>query len=83
MAAGLPVIATDVGGNGEAVVDGVTGLLVAARDASTLADALTQLAGDEQRRRSMGHAGRRREEAHFTPEAMIDAYERLYRGFGC
>jgi glycosyltransferase involved in cell wall biosynthesis len=66
MAAGLPVVASAVGGIPEIVVDGETGLLVPpGNDPAPLAAAIRELLGDPERRRRMGEAGRRRvEERH-------------------
>jgi sugar transferase (PEP-CTERM/EpsH1 system associated) len=80
MAAGLPVVATRVGGNPEVVADGTTGLLVPATDADALAGALRVLWRDPETARSLGAAGRLRAEHHFDVRAMVAAYERLYRG---
>jgi glycosyltransferase involved in cell wall biosynthesis len=74
MALERPVVATDVGGTREAVVDGETGLLVAPADSAAVAEALTTLAGDTDRARAMGTAGRRRQRERFSGEAMIDGY---------
>jgi glycosyltransferase involved in cell wall biosynthesis len=60
MAAGLPVVATRVGGIPEAVADGETGLLVPPRDPAALAEALGRLAGDPDLRRRMGEGAARR-----------------------
>jgi glycosyltransferase involved in cell wall biosynthesis len=79
MAAGLPVIATKVGGNTEAVLDGVTGLLVPARDTHAIANAILRLARDAEMRQRMGEAGARRVRRHFSLDACVDGYERLYR----
>lgn len=57
-AAGLPIIATDVGGNAEIVHEGVNGLLVPARSEDAMVHALTCLLGDPQRMAAMGRAGR-------------------------
>jgi sugar transferase (PEP-CTERM/EpsH1 system associated) len=78
MAAGLPIVATDVGGNGEVVAHGETGVLVPPRDPSALADAVTGLLADPARLAAMGTAGRRRAEERFSVEAMVRRYERLY-----
>lgn len=65
MAAGLPVVATSVGGHVEAVEDGVTGLLVPPDDAAALAGALRRLHLDPALRRAMGAAGRERAQRLF------------------
>ena len=78
MAAGLPVVTTDVGGNREAVIDGTTGLLVPAGDPSALAEALEDLWQDGEKRSSMGKAGRSRVEQHFSAKKMVTATEKLY-----
>jgi len=82
MAAGLPVVATDVGGSGEAVVDGETGYLVAPRDREGLACALDRLLRDPDLRRRLGDAGRRRVEQRFSLERCVADYESLYRDLG-
>ena len=58
MAAGLPVVATDVGGASEQVADGVTGRIVPRGDTAALADAIVALAGNPALRHSYGMAGR-------------------------
>lgn len=78
LAAGLPVIATDVGGAAEQVIDGVTGRLVPARDVSALAEAMIGLAGDPGLRESMGRAAREHIRRHFTLERMTADYLRLF-----
>lgn len=72
MRAGLPVVATDVGGLPEAVSHGVTGLLAPRRDPAELADKLTLLLADPDRRALMGAAGRERFLRKFTFDAMLD-----------
>ncbi len=80
MAAGLPVVASDVGGVAEAVADGETGVLVAPGDVEALAGALERLLVDERLRRAMGSAGRARAAAHFDlgrfRAAHVAVYER-------
>jgi len=78
MAGGLPVVAFDVGGNREAVVHGVTGLLAPPGDVEALAEAVAALAADAGRRRAMGQAGRRRAEEEFSLDRMVREMERLY-----
>ena len=78
MAAGLPVVASDVGGVAEAVVDGKTGLLVPPGDSGALAEALHALLGDPASRRTMGAAGRARARAHFDLPRFRDDHVALY-----
>jgi len=78
MAAGLPMVVSNVGGNAEAVVDGECGYVVPARDPAALAKALALLIDDAGRRQSMGEAGRKRVVAEFSIEACVSAYESLY-----
>jgi len=78
MAAGLPVVATNVGGTPEVVQHGVTGLLVPPQDSRALADALRQVLSDPDRRHEMGRKGRERVEAHFSLSAMARHYEQVY-----
>jgi len=79
MAAGLPVVATDVDGFREVVVDGVTGLIVPAGDPVSMADALAGLLRDEKRRREMGRAGRLRAEQLYDFDRNVDDMLALYR----
>ncbi|MEE8508269.1 MAG: glycosyltransferase family 4 protein [Myxococcota bacterium] len=72
MRAGLPVVATDVGGVREAVVDGTTGFLVGRSSEGQLAQRLRQLFESPALRLSMGEAGRVRYEQRFTFDRMID-----------
>lgn len=71
MAAGLPVVATEVDGVPEAVTDGATGLLVRPQDPRALAAALTALLRDPARRLAFGTAGRERVARHFSRDAMV------------
>ena len=78
-ACGLAVVATAVGGNSELIEQRVTGMLVPAGDADTLAGALGELAQSAERRRALGAAAARRVERDFSLAAMTSAYDRLYR----
>jgi glycosyltransferase involved in cell wall biosynthesis len=78
MAAAKPVIATQVGGNGEAVVHGETGLLVPPADPSQLASAIRQLLADRPMAERFARAGRARVEAHFSIERMVERTAHLY-----
>jgi rhamnosyl/mannosyltransferase len=80
MAAGLPVIATELEtGTSFVNVDGVTGLVVPPRNSTALAAAIMDLVNDPARRRRMGEAGRRRSEQDFSHQAMVDKTIDLYR----
>lgn len=77
MASGLPVIASDVGGNPELVDAGVTGFLVPPADTEAWADAMRRLAtGDAASR--MGQAARLRVEQEFSLDRMVRQYQALY-----
>ena len=78
MAAGLPVVAFDVGGNPEAVAHGETGLLAPARDAARLAGAMGELLADPAKRKAMGEAGRKRAAESFSVGRMVAEMEALY-----
>lgn len=78
MSAGLPVVATEVGGNPELVNPGVTGLLVPAGSVPALAAAMLDLATDRPRLCRFGGEARRRIEAEFSLDAMVARYEQLY-----
>ncbi|MEO5616611.1 MAG: glycosyltransferase [Candidatus Eisenbacteria bacterium] len=79
MRAACPAVATRVGGNAEAVLDGVTGLIVPPGQAGALAVALGELLGDADRRSAFGRAGRERWAALFSAERMVRETETLYR----
>lgn len=79
MQAGLPVVATDVGGVSEALVDRETGFLVSCGDVSALKDRIAQLLEDEALRARMGQAGRRRYDQLFTLERMVGKTLAVYR----
>ena len=78
MASSLAVVATDVGGVSEVVVDGRTGTLVAPGDPTALAAALRRYVEDASLRAQHGRAGRVRVEAHFGLATMLSAYTALY-----
>ncbi len=79
MAAGLPVVATDVGGNAEAIESRETGLIVPADDPAALALAISELLEEPARMRSMGEAGRTRVGELFTAQAMMNTVSQAYR----
>jgi glycosyltransferase involved in cell wall biosynthesis len=78
MAAGLPVVASDVGGVGELVDEGATGLLVPPADPEALGAALQRLLDDAGLRRRMGAAGRQRVAENFDVGAQRRAHLELY-----
>ena len=80
LAAGLPVIATDVGGAAEQVIDGVTGMLVPARDIAALARSMLEMANDETLRVSLGDAAREHIRRNFSLKRMRDDYLALLAG---
>ena len=81
MAAGLPIVVTDVGGNAEAVTDAETGFVVSPQDPDALGNAILRLAHDPQLRRTMGDQARARVAANFSfpisVQKYVDLYERL------
>ena len=83
MCAGIPVIATDVGGIPDVVLHGVTGEIVPPRDVPALAGAMIRFASSPEHRARMGAAGRRRFLERFTPSAYDAAWsEALVRMAG-
>jgi len=78
MFAGIPVVATDVGGNAEAVLSGVTGIVVPPRDPAAMAQAMQSLIDDPSLRRKFGTQGRERARSTFSLEKCADLYERIY-----
>jgi glycosyltransferase involved in cell wall biosynthesis len=78
MAAGLPVVATAVGGVPEIVREGETGFLVAPRDPAALAERVSRLLDDPELARDMGERGRRRQREAFSRQAMVGAVTALY-----
>jgi glycosyltransferase involved in cell wall biosynthesis len=75
---GLPVVATDVGGVREAVIDGDTGFLIPEDDDTLLADRLRRLLEDPALRATMGRAARNHYEAHFTFDRLVRESLALY-----
>jgi len=78
MAAGLPVVATDVGGIPEVVRRHETGVLVGPDDADGLADAVIGLMDRPEHAADLGRAARAAVERHYTLDRMVEAFENLY-----
>lgn len=78
MAAGKPIIATDVGGNPEAVIDEVTGYIVPVKDPKSLAKRINDLAKDKEKREKMGVAGREEVTKHYNIRKQVETIQNLY-----
>jgi glycosyltransferase involved in cell wall biosynthesis len=81
LAAGRPVVATDVGGTATVVDATETGFLARTADLASLAAHLDRLAGDEELRRHMGDLGAVRMRERFSLERMVDDIERVYETY--
>jgi L-malate glycosyltransferase len=79
MAASLPVVATNVGGNAEAVRNGVSGFIVPVEEPQALADAIIQLLDDPLKAKEMGKAGERIAAEEFTTESMMTKTVHTYK----
>jgi glycosyltransferase involved in cell wall biosynthesis len=79
MSLARPILASDVGGIGEAIIDGQSGVLVAPRDQRRLAQELSGLLADPSRRALLGDAALRRVSLQFTRAVMIDRMSAVYR----
>ena len=82
MACSCPVIATDVAGNNEAVVDGESGVLVPYGNDALLAKAIGSLVSDPERAARLGGNARRRVEENFSIGKSVEEVQRLYEGLG-
>ena len=80
MAAGKPVISTNVGGVGDLILDGDNGLLVPANDPAALAEAIVYLLKNPERRKMMGAAGREKAYPRFDKNRLLGDIEKLYQG---
>ncbi len=78
MAAGLPMVVTDVGGNAEAIEDGQTGIVVKAKNPESLSNALLSIALAPELRTRFGQAGKERITQHFTLQQCAQNYADFY-----
>lgn len=79
-ACALPIVATDVGGNGEIVLDGFNGYLVPPRNPEALASVMLKMMSlSENERGAMGRAGRAHIEANYSLDRVVDQWENLYQ----
>ena len=83
MACGLPVIATNVGGNPELVVENETGILVPSNNAKKLAEAMMGYVNDRSLMTAQGSSGRSRVEELFSMEKMVNNYMDIYDSLFC
>ncbi len=83
MASSKPVIATNIGSNPEAIENGKTGTLIPLGDVDQLADAILELAENENKRKAMGEAGRHRAENLFSLKRNVEQTEELYEALLC
>lgn len=79
MAAGKPVVATDVGGAAEAIAEGETGYLVPSGDSARMAARLVELLANDEMSASFGRAGRERVEQQFSMDRQLELTKKLYR----
>ncbi|MBP0462569.1 glycosyltransferase [Roseomonas sp. PWR1] len=79
MAAGLPIVATDVGGTSEALAEGAAGCLVPPRAPAELAAALRTVIADPRLRATLGEAARQRAQTEYTLAQCVGRHARLYR----
>jgi len=79
MGSRLPCVATRVGGNAEALKEGVNGFLVESEDADAMADRILRLLRDPKLRRGMGQAARQTVESHFSMNAMMNRLADIYQ----
>ncbi|MCG2766801.1 MAG: glycosyltransferase, partial [Anaerolineae bacterium] len=82
MAAGKPVIATDVGGASEVVTDGRTGILIPAGSSSAIGAAIADLLDHPEKRSTLAQAARSHVIQEFGVQRMTDAYRHLYETLG-
>ena len=78
MASGVPVVATNVGGNADLVQHDYSGYIVPVANPQAMADRLVALASDPSQARQMGESGCLRVKEHFSMQAMVATYQRVY-----
>ncbi|HHM02434.1 MAG TPA: glycosyltransferase, partial [Caldithrix abyssi] len=79
MAVGKAVVATDVNGVRELMLDGESGLIVPPKDSAALAEAILKILDDPQTLKKMGRAGLEHVRAHFTIPGMVKKLEEFFR----
>lgn len=78
MAAGCPIVASDIAGNRDLVTDGETGVLIPPRDPDAFADGLTEFLDDPERARAFGDAAQADAYERFTLGSMVSEFEQFY-----
>ena len=78
MAAGKPVIATSGGGVPEIIIDSATGILVPMKDHIALEKAIIEMLNSPEKRKELGHAGRKRVEGLFTIDRFVQNMSEQY-----
>ena len=78
MAAALPIVVTDVGGNAEAVRDGIDGYVVPAHSPLALGAAIAKILNNPLLKKEMGDSARERVRSHFSMRACVANYEKIY-----
>lgn len=78
MAAGLPIVATHVGGNPEAIINGETGWLVPPKSPEALAEKIIDLLSDPDKGKKWGSRNRKRVQHLFSEQKMVDSHLNLY-----
>lgn len=78
MAAKLPVVATDVGGANEAIIEGETGFLIASNDDESMANRLSELLQNPEKGKKMGELGRKTVEENFSCASQLEKTIKLY-----
>jgi glycosyltransferase involved in cell wall biosynthesis len=79
MAAGKPIIATNVGGTPEAIIDGKTGILVPSKDIKAMTTVLIELADNPDLQTRLGNEGRKRAAQNYSVENYVERLDGLYR----
>jgi glycosyltransferase involved in cell wall biosynthesis len=78
MSCGIPVVATNVGGNPEEIINGITGLIVPENDLISLGEAIIKLLNNDEFRQEMGNNARKWVKSKFDSRALIDNIEYVY-----